>query len=79
MDKTVWIGLVDAVATTIVLLAGRYIAPQDVELVKALVVAWQPIVAAVVIAIAYKEGLLIKQATAELEARIWRAQVEEDA
>lgn len=75
MEKTVWIGLVDALATTIVLLAGRFISPGDVELVKALVVAWQPIAAAVVLAVAYREGLLVKERIAQWEVKL--AQIKE--
>lgn len=70
MDKAAWVALVDAVASTVVLLAGRFLSPGDVELVKLLVVAWQPVAVSLVLALAYKDGLLVKERIAQWEARL---------
>lgn len=69
MDKEIIVGAVDALATTIVLLIGRFVSPGDAELCRVLVLAWKPLTVAVIVAIAYKEGLLIKERTAIAEAR----------
>lgn len=70
MDKAAWVGVVDAVVSTVILLAGRFLAPSDAELVKFLVAAWQPVAVAVVLALAYKDGLLVKERIAQWEARL---------
>lgn len=69
MDKAVLTGIVDAAATTLVLLVGRFFAPGDVELVKALVVAWQPIAVSLVAYFAYQTHLAVEMARIESEER----------
>lgn len=70
MDKAAWVAVVDAVVSTAILLAGRFLSPSDAELVKFLVAAWQPVAVSVVLAMAYKEGLLVKERIAQWEVRL---------
>lgn len=77
MKEAGWVALVDAVATVVLLLVGRYVAPQDVELVKALVAALQPIAVALVLAFAYREGLVIKERIAKLDLDCARIKAKE--
>ena len=46
MDKTTALAIVDAVASTVALLATNFISPKDADLVIKLVVLWQPMAGA---------------------------------
>lgn len=70
MDKEIIVGAVDALATTIVLLIGRFVSPGDAELCRTLVLAWKPLTVAIIVAIAYKEGLLTKERIAQWEVKL---------
>lgn len=70
MDKSLILGIVDATAVTALLLVGRFLAPADVELFKALVVAWQPITGALLLFWAYEKKLIVEVKKAESEERV---------
>lgn len=69
MDKAAVTGIVNAFATTLVILAGRFLAPSDTELVKALVVAWQPIAGSLMLYFAYQQKLVVEVKRLESEER----------
>jgi hypothetical protein len=62
-----WTAMIDAIGTTVLLLAGRYLAPGDVELIKALVITYQPVFLTVIAAIAVEDAA---KARAEAEVQI---------
>lgn len=69
MDKAVVTGIFDALAITVVVLAGRFLSPGDVELIKVLVAAWQPIAVSLVVYFAYREKLIVEEKRIESEER----------
>jgi hypothetical protein len=70
MPKIVVTGIVDAVAITITLLAGRFLSPGDVELVKFLVAAWQVPLGAIALYFAYEQHLIVEMKRIESEERV---------
>lgn len=49
------LALADAVASTVLLLAARFLSPSDVDLVKEIVVIYQPVIVAVILSIAAED------------------------
>lgn len=50
------LALTDAVASSVLLLATRFLSPGDVELVKQIVVIYQPVLVAVIASIAWEDN-----------------------
>lgn len=61
-SKKFWLATFDAVISTVLLLAARFLAPADVELVKQIIVIYQPVIIAVILGIA-AEDMAVKSAT----------------
>mgnify|MGYP001579552784 FL=1 len=58
MPKETLLALVDAFCSTLLLLVARFVSPADAELVKAIVLLWQPIVGALLVYWAYQQHLI---------------------
>lgn len=70
--------LIDAGATTALLIVGRFVSPTDAELVKTVVVLWQPIFVSLILSGAYVE-VKAGEALARIEeARIYAASKKEN-
>lgn len=51
-----WTAAVDATCSTVLLLGARYLSPADVELVRQLVIIYQPVFLTVIAAIAVEDA-----------------------
>lgn len=65
-----WTAMIDALGSTVLLLGGRFLAPQDVDLIKALVITYQPVFLTVIAAIAVEDAAT---ARAQVDANLQRA------
>lgn len=55
-SRKFWLAMVDAIGSSVLLLATRYLSADDVELVKSLIVIYQPVIVAVIAGIAWEDG-----------------------
>lgn len=64
------LAIADAVFSTVLLLAARFLSPSDVDLVMRLVVIYQPVVIAAIAGTAYEDGkVATAQAMAEAQGK----------
>lgn len=54
-SRKFWITMTDALVSTILLLATRYLSPADLDFVKQIVVIYQPVVIVLIGSIAYED------------------------
>ena len=55
-SRKFWLAVSDAVFSTILLLATRFLSPADVDLVKQLIVIYQPVIIALIVAISVEDA-----------------------
>ena len=55
-SRKFWLAMTDAVASTALLLATRYLSPADVEMVKQIVIIYQPVILALIGSIAWEDN-----------------------
>lgn len=64
-SRKFWLAVVDAVGSSVLLLVTRYLSPPDVELVKQLIVIIQPVIVAIIAAIAWEDTAAIRSKAAK--------------
>lgn len=62
-SRKFWITITDAVVSTILLFATRYLSPADLDFVKQIVVIYQPVVIVLIGSIAYEDKAYMENST----------------
>lgn len=68
-----WCAALDALFSSVLLLAARFWSPSDVELVKQLIVIYQPVFAIVIAGVAYEDAAATKATASLVPQRVGQA------